>query len=166
MGLPHTEVDIIECNGVEVDYSNIVEKGQAYSVFAIQSPFDVTVATRLRPCPLESVRFIVDVNVGRLARYLRMAGFDTLYDCRWDDNRIIELIRLENMIVLTRDLGLLQRKEVQFGRYIRAQCPAEQLREVVRFFGLAGDIKPFVRCLECNGMLVPVAKVKLMPRPK
>lgn len=162
-GLPHTEVDRIECNGMEVDFSRPVEDACRFDIFPVSVPWDVSRPTLLRPRPLAAIRFIVDNNVGRLARYLRMAGFDTLYDYRWGDGDIVGLIEQDNRILLTRDLDLLKRKTVEFGRYIRSSRPERQMREVLHLFGTGGSI-PFSRCLECNSHLRSVEKQDILQR--
>ncbi|MDD3619215.1 MAG: Mut7-C RNAse domain-containing protein [Desulfobulbaceae bacterium] len=162
-GLPHTEVNRIECNAREVDFSRAVEDRDRFDIFPVHVPWDVARPTLLRPRPLQTIRFIVDNNVGRLARYLRMAGFDTLYDYRWTDGEIIALLEVENRILLTRDLDLLKRKRVEFGRYIRSGRPAAQVREVLNLFGAAG-LEPFSRCLECNFPLRSVEKEDVLHR--
>jgi uncharacterized protein with PIN domain len=164
-GLPHTEVGFIELDGQEVDFSLIVEDGGVFAVRPVPVPWNVSRPSVLRPVPLPAVSFIVDINVGRLARYLRAAGFDTLYDHTWSDNSIAELVRVEpERILLTRDMGLLMRKQVLFGRFIRATRPVAQLHEVVKLFGLTGQLAPFTRCLECNTLLQPVAKEEVLHR--
>lgn len=163
-GLPHTEVGGILSNGRPVDFSWRVAEGQSFEIFPIRPPWDVFSPSLLRPVPLPAVRFLADANVGRLARYLRLAGFDTLYDWRWDDDLIAAMVSRENRIVLSRDLGLLKRKQIDFGRCIRAMEPAAQLREVLGLLDLFGAMRPFSRCLECNTPLVPVQKKEVLPR--
>lgn len=164
LGLPHTEVGEIVCNGEPVDFSWPVAEGQSFEIFPIQPPWDVLSPCLLRPEPLPAVRFLADANVGRLARYLRLAGFDTVYDWRWDDDLIAAIVSREKRIVLSRDLGLLKRKQVDFGRCIRATKPTAQLREVIDLLDLSGEMLPFSRCLECNTPLQPVAKEAVMHR--
>lgn len=163
-GLPHTEVGEIVCNGEPVGFSWPVAAGQVFDIFPVLPPWDVLSPSLLRPAPLSVARFLADANVGRLARYLRLAGFDTLYDWRWDDDRIVAMIGRDNRIVLSRDLGLLKRKQIDFGRCIRATAPATQLREVIDLLGLSGAMQPFSRCPECNTPLQPVAKEAVMHR--
>jgi len=163
-GLPHTEIDRITCDDREVDFSFPVEEGQKFNIYPVLPPWNVFLPTMLRPQPLQSIRFVVDVNVGRLARYLRMAGFDTQYDYRWDDSKIMEFLDGEKRIVLTRDLGLLKRKNVQFGHYIRADRPFAQLHEVIRLLDLEEKVNPFTRCLECNRPLQAVSKEEVLHR--
>lgn len=163
-GLPHTEIGSIHVLGKEIDFSRIVEEGSEYIVEPLPLTWDVSVPSVLRPEPLHTVSFLADVNVGRLGRYLRAIGLDTLYDYRWTDEYISELLRKEQRILLTRDLRLLMRKHVVYGRYIRAIQPVEQLREVVGLFGLNNKLTLFSRCLDCNALLKPVAKNKIIHR--
>lgn len=163
-GLPHTEVGSIIMNDKEVDFNLIVEQGIVFDVYPVPSPWEVDKPSILRPTPLPTISFIVDVNVGRLARYLRAAGFDTLYDHRWNDEFIANMMQGEKRILLTRDMRLLMRKHVMFGRYVRATQPEKQLHEVLNLFGLTGTLDPFTRCLECNSLLQKVAKKEILHR--
>ncbi|ADW18417.1 protein of unknown function DUF82 [Desulfobulbus propionicus DSM 2032] len=163
-GVPHTEVERIACDGQPTDFSHLVRAGQHFDIHPITAPWDVTRPTPLRPEPLTGIRFIVDGNVGRLGRYLRMAGFDTLYDPRWDSKTLLGCLGEQPRIVLTRDLDLLKRKQVVFGRYIRADKPVGQLREVLALFGLGRWPRPFARCLDCNTPLEPVDKQRIVHR--
>ena len=74
----------------------------------------------MRPKPLRDPRFVLDVHLGRLAAYLRMLGFDTLYQNRCADDCLAEVARNERRILLTRDVGLLKRGSVTHGYYLRA----------------------------------------------
>ncbi len=163
-GLPHTEVGGIACDGRPADFCQRVEAGQRFDISPHPFPWDVTRPTILRPIPLPELRFVVDVNAGRLARYLRMAGFNTLYDSCWDDHVILVVLQNEPRLLLTRNHDLLKRKQVVFGRRIRADNPLDQLREVIRLFGIHDLPHPFSRCLECNAPLEPVAKRDILPR--
>lgn len=163
-GLPHTEIGEIKCRGRDVDFTFQVEDHHFFEIHPVRAPWNVTEKTLLRPEPLDMICFIVDVNVGRLARYLRMAGFDVLYDSGWHDAQITTMIERQPRIVLTRDLGLLKRKSVEFGRYVRSENPVEQLREVIHLLGLGNRLQPFTRCLECNTLLQAVAKQDVLHR--
>lgn len=158
IGLPHTEIGALRLADTMLDFSHIVEPGREYVVQPVPEPWDVTVPTVLRPDPLPGISFVVDINVGRLAKYLRASGFDVLFDPRWSDKYIASLMKKEKRILLTRDRGLLMRKQVEYGRYVRMTEPAGQLQEVLRLFGLKERIRPFTRCLECNEPLVKVRK--------
>ncbi len=164
LGIPHTEIGAIRSGGRETDFGFIPEPGQQIQVSEITPPFDVTRPSKLRPAPLPTVRFIVDVNVGRLAALLRLTGFDTAYGNSLDDRDIAELAHGENRVVLTKDRALLKRSKIVFGRLVRAVLPEDQLTETLHFFGLAGPYRLFTRCLRCNRILEPVAKEAILHR--
>ena len=164
LGLPHTEIGSITVGDREADFNWIVEDNSTCTVSPVMQPFDVTTPTTLRPETLAEVSFIADVNVGRLARYLRAAGINTLYDHRWRDEYISDLMTREKRILLTRDLRLLMRKHIHFGRYVRATRPEEQLQEVISLFGLSEKLVPFSRCLDCNSILEEVTKQEVLHR--
>ena len=123
----------------------------AYPVF---EALDVAPVTRVRPEPLRVIRFVLDVHLGRLARYLRLAGFDTLYDREAGDERLADVSRAEHRVLLTRDHGLLKRRAVTHGYCVRSTVPSRQLAEVVSRFDLRRLVRPFSRCTVCNGVLV------------
>jgi uncharacterized protein len=104
------------------------------------------------------MKFIVDSNVGRLARWLRIAGFDTVFINDLDDNRLVRLALSEERVLLTKDTQILKRRVATTGRLkvilIESEKVKEQLRQVVKTLNLAGEIKPFTLCLECNQPLV------------
>ena len=107
---------------------------------------------------LPDPRFVVDGHLGRLAAYLRMLGFDTWYERTADDALLAAIASSEKRLLLTRDLGLLKRKEVEQGYCVRSDKPLEQLREVTCRFALQSQSTPFSRCMECNGLLDSVSK--------
>ena len=107
---------------------------------------------------------MVDANLGKLALYLRILGFDTLYSNSYRDTEIAEVSRDQRRILLTRDRRLLQRSAVTHGYWVRSTDPVTQMREVASRFDLAGMIEPFHRCLRCNSLLVPVDKREILHR--
>ena len=76
IGIPHVEVDLILVNSISVSFSEKLKDGDRVSVYPVFETFDVTLATYLRPKPLRELKFILDVHLGRLAKYLRLCGFD------------------------------------------------------------------------------------------
>ena len=157
-GVPHVEVDLILVNGQSVDFSHRVQDGDRLSIYPVFEAFDIAGLTRLRPEPLRDPRFVLDVHLGRLAGYLRMLGFDSLYQNRCSDERLAEVSREEHRILLTRDVGLLKRGSVTHGYYLRTTQPRQQLVEVVRRFDLGRLANPFTRCLRCNTLLAEADK--------
>ena len=163
-GIPHTEVDLILANGETVDFSYVVENGDRISVYPVFEALDVTSLVRVRPKPLRESRFVLDVHLGRLAAYLRMLGFDTVYGQDAADAELARISHQEHRILLTRDRGLLKRSLVTHGYYVRETNPRAQLIEIVRRFDLANSIQPFARCLRCNAVLVPAGKEEVVSR--
>ena len=161
-GVPHTEVDLVLVNGNSVGFDYLINDGDDISVFPVFESIDITNVQHLRPKPLRNPKFIVDVRLGKLARYLRMMGFDVLYKNDIDDNEIVNLSLLEKRAILTRDRGILKRNEVTHGSWIRSTNVKEQLIEVIKRFDLKNIIKEFSRCIDCNSVLKPVSKNKII----
>jgi uncharacterized protein with PIN domain len=163
-GVPHTEVEIILANGHSVDFSYIVQDGDRISVYPVFESLDVSPLLRLRPAPLRTPAFILDTNLGRLARYLRLLGFDCLYQNDFDDDTVATTADREQRIVLTRDRALLQRKIITRGYFVREVRPRRQVKEVLSRFDLYRLVKPFSRCTRCNGDLQAVDKQSVEDR--
>ena len=157
-GVPHTEIDIILVNGRSVDFAYIVQDGDRISVYPVFESLDVSPLMRLRPAPLRTPAFILDTNLGRLARYLRLLGFDCLYENDYDDDTVADIAQRESRIVLTRDRALLQRKIITRGFFVRAVEPRMQVREILARLDLYRQVQPYSRCTRCNGMLQRVDK--------
>lgn len=164
--VPHTEIDLILVNGESVNFGYLPQNGDLVSVYPVFETFDISNVTRLRPEPLRETRFILDVHLGKLARKLRMVGFDSLYRNDFEDHEIIAIAKKEKRIILTRDIGILKNKEVTHGYFLRSNQPEEQLREVIRHFDLASSIKPLNRCICCNGKIVKVNKKDVIEQLK
>jgi hypothetical protein len=162
--VPHTEIGAIRNRDRERDFSWIPGPGCEVHVFPVIPPLEVTRPSLLRPEPYPEIRFLVDVNVARLAMLLRVLGVDTAFDPGASDAEMARQAEREERIVLTRDTGLLRRKAVRFGRCIRAHDPDEQLAEVVGFFGIRPPFALFSRCLRCNDPLVAVRKEEVWDR--
>jgi uncharacterized protein with PIN domain len=164
-GIPHTEVgSIVTSSGEERDFRYTPDFGETLHIHPHEPPVDVTKGTVLFPRPFEKIRFIVDVNVGRLAKLLRIGGFDTLYNPKWGDGEIAEKAHTEERVLLTRDRELLKRNAVLRGRLIRSFDPWGQFGEVITFFGLGEKIDLFSRCPRCNKLLEPVKKEDVIDR--
>ena len=163
-GVPHTEVDLILANGESVDFSYQVVDGDRISVYPMFEAFDVSALVRVRPQPLREVRFVLDGHLGKLARHLRLLGFDARYANDPTDVDLVAISNSERRVLLTRDVGLLKRGAVTHGCFVRSTDPREQVREVLRRFQLADRIDPYTRCLACNGSLEPIDKQDVADR--
>ncbi len=164
LGVPHTEVDLVLVNGQSVDFSYRLSPGDRISVYPVFEALDIAGVTAVRPQPLRLLRFLADVHLGRLAGYLRLAGFDTLYDNSWDDEQIAETAVRERRVLLTRDRGLLMRSVVSHGYLVRSARPREQLREVLDRFDLWGAVRPLSRCSVCNVAVAAVERERVIER--
>lgn len=157
-GVPHAEVDLVIVNSEPVDFTYRVRDGDRIAVYPMFEALDIGSIVSVRPEPLREPRFAADAHLGRLARHLRLLGFDTAYERDWDDARLAAAAHAERRIVLTRDVGLLKRNVVTHGLFVRAQQPLGQLLEVARRLQLVSRFRPFTRCLACNGTLTAVPK--------
>lgn len=164
LGIPHPIIAKLMVNGREVDFDYIMHHGDAIEAFPLTPPINPLIPTTLRPQALDRIAFVVDVNAGKLAMFLRMLGFDTVYDNDLRDARLAEIAAVEKRILLTRDTSLLKRKIVGHGYLLREEDPIRQLVEVIRLYDLSGKIKPLRRCMPCNGLLVPIDKGAIIER--
>jgi uncharacterized protein with PIN domain len=153
IGIPHVEVDLILVNGQSVNFKYPLQNNDSVLVYPVFEMLNISNVTHLREKPLRDIKFILDVHLGKLAKYLRILGFDTFYRNNCDDPEIIRISLNEHRIILTRDRGLLKVKKVTHGYFIRSQEPLEQLREVLNHFDLYHLIRSFTRCTKCNGLL-------------
>ena len=164
LGIPHTEVDLILVNHTSVDFSYIVRPNDRISVYPMFESFDITPVTRLRSKPLRGNRFVLDVHLGKLAVYLRFAGFDTLYRNDYRDEELAFLSAKEHRILLSRDRELLKRHIITHGYYVRETHPKRQLAEVFKRFQLSVTFPLQQRCTQCNAIIQPIDKASISHR--
>src|SRR5215469_10638028 len=107
LGVPHTEVGLILVNSEPVKFTHLVRNSDYISVYPTFTSLDLFSLLQLRP-PLDDIRFAVDTHLGRLATYLRMLGFDTLFEIGWDDRELSQISARESRVLLTRNRGLLK----------------------------------------------------------
>jgi len=160
-GVPHSEVALIEVNGQTKSHSYQLQDNdhvEVYPLTGAQAHALLLSTDDARP------RFIVDVNLGKLARWLRLLGFDTCWKNDFTDSEIVHLSVEERRVILTRDRRLLFHKVILQGFWIRSVIPMEQIQEILRRIGIADGIRPFHRCLECNGLIHPVAKTSIIDK--
>jgi uncharacterized protein len=144
-GVPLPEVGSLLVNGTPVQPSHQPGSGDRIRVGAIN-----------RPQSLPEPRFLLDVHLGALARRMRLVGLDTAYSNDLDDDTLIELANSGRRLLLTKDRGLLRRRRLWLGAYVRGDRADEQLSDVLDRFGPA--LEPWTRCMVCNGELRPAPK--------
>jgi uncharacterized protein with PIN domain len=151
LGIPRTEVGGLFVNGRPVALTFRPADGDEMTVYPVRREADLDAAP---PC------FVLDVHLGRLARLLRLLGFDTEWSRDAADATLAGIARREGRILLSRDRGLLKRKEVRRGCLVWSQDPRRQLDEVVERYDLRSRLAPFSRCMVCN---TPLARVGDLP---
>jgi uncharacterized protein with PIN domain len=161
IGVPHTEIDVILVNGRSVDFTYRLQGSEYVSVYPVFERFDISDVARLRPAPLRVTRFIADVHLGKLARSLRLLGFDTAWERDLSDEDIIERSLREQRIILTRDRAIPRHGRVTHGYWLRTTDSQQQLDGVVHALDLSGAIRPYTRCMQCNGTLRDAAPAEI-----
>lgn len=154
MGVPLSEVDLILLNGKPAPRNQKLSVNDYVSVYPTFESFDIGDLRTTQTEALRKTTFVADAHLGKLTKYLRMLGFDTLYRNDFGDDEIINLSLSEKRIILTRDKNLLNSSLVTHAYYIRATDKHQQLVEVVDKFDLRSQFKPFTRCMTCNACLM------------
>ena len=162
LGVPHTEVDLILVNGKSVGFDYLINNRDDVSVYPVFESLDISGVQHLRPKPLRKPKFVADVHLGRLTKYLRMMGFDVFYRNNLKDDEIVNMSLKERRAILTKDRGILKRSEVTHGYWVRSTKVNEQAFEILKRFDLKNQINEFSRCIECNQLLKPVLKEKIL----
>lgn len=158
LGVPHTEVDLILVNGQSVDFGYRLRPRDYVAVYPVFESLNIAGLTHLRPRPLRDPRFICDVHLGKLARRLRLLGFDVSYSNSATDPEIVAAALAEHRIILTRDRGILKQRAVTHGYQVRSDRVTDQVTELLDRFDLRKLVSPLTRCARYNGMVEAVAK--------
>ena len=164
LGIPHPEVALILVNGESVDFAYLVKNGDRVAVYPQLATLEIGLLSQVQPQALTHIRFILDIHLGKLATYLRLLGFDVLYQNDYQDQELAELSSQTERVLLTRDRGLLKRSVVTYGYCVRDKKPEKQVLEVLQRFELFSKLAPFQRCLCCNSLLEPVDKATICAR--
>lgn len=148
LGVPHTEVGLVlregrPC-GLEEHSLQPAERISVYPAWrSLRSP----------GLPGEAPRFIADAHLGRLARWLRFAGLDTLWHVSGPDHELAALALRDKRVVLTRDRALLMHRNVERGCFLRPTEPLQQLQELAFRLDLPLlDLDRPARCTVCNAV--------------
>ncbi|MFG2645854.1 Mut7-C RNAse domain-containing protein [Streptomyces sp. NPDC048370] len=154
LGVPLTEAGRILVDGRPVGVSHIPAAGETVEVEDVERPQEV---------PGAPLRFLLDVHLGTLARRLRLLGVDAAYESEdIGDPALAALSAREQRVMLSRDRGLLRRRELWAGAYVYSDQPDDQLRDVLERF--APPLRPWTRCTACNGPLTDADKDSVRER--
>ncbi|MGW1805078.1 Mut7-C RNAse domain-containing protein [Streptomyces sp. NPDC002078] len=152
LGVPLTEVGALVVDGSEVPASHIPKDGETVRVRPVDRP------QRVPGAPL---RFLLDVHLGTLARRLRLLGVDTAYESTdIGDAALAARSAAEKRVMLSRDRGLLRRRELWAGAFVYSHRPDDQLHDVLDRFH--PDLHPWTRCTACNGLLKQATKAEVV----
>ncbi|AJE85338.1 hypothetical protein SLNWT_4962 [Streptomyces albus] len=153
-GVPLTEAGTLLVDGRPVEPSHVPAAGEHIEVRAV---------TRPQHLPGAPLRFLLDVHLGTLARRLRLLGVDAAYESEdIGDPALAARSAAERRVLLSRDRGLLRRRELWAGAYVYSDRPDEQLRDVLGRF--TPRLAPWTRCTACNGLLRPARKEEVADR--
>ncbi|WNZ08986.1 Mut7-C RNAse domain-containing protein [Streptomyces sp. 11x1] len=154
LGVPLTEVGALVVDGRAIPVSHVPTADESVVVRPVSRP------QRVPGAPL---RFLLDVHLGTLARRLRLLGVDAAYESTdIGDPALASLSAAEQRVMLSRDRGLLRRRELWAGAYVYSTQPEEQLRDVLDRF--APELRPWTRCTACNGLLKSATKEEVADR--
>lgn len=161
-GVPHTEVDRVLANREPVNFSYVLNENSDVEVHSVNFTRSDCPGTQLQSRDIR--KFAADGHLGKLARNLRLLGFDVFYANTAEDRQLLEIMQREERALITRDRRLLMHSVVRHGYCPRSGDGEEQTIEVLRRFDLESAIAPFTRCLECNARLETVEKKELIDR--
>jgi uncharacterized protein with PIN domain len=153
LGIPLTEVGSVSVDGREVGTDWRPVAGSVVSVLPTRRP---------QRTPTYPPRFLLDIHLGALARRLRLLGVDTTWSndpVESADDALVAYAQQHDRVLLTRDRGILLRRSLPAGAYVRGQRPDDQVTDVLDRF--APPLAPFTRCPACNGVLQSVAKAEV-----
>ncbi|WP_189214974.1 MULTISPECIES: Mut7-C RNAse domain-containing protein [Streptomyces] len=154
LGVPLTEVGVLLVDGRQVPTSHVPAAGEHVEVRPV---------TRPQAVPGAPLRFLLDVHLGTLARRLRLLGVDAAYESTdIGDPALATRSAAERRVMLSRDRGLLRRRELWAGAFVYSTKPDEQLRDVLDRF--APELRPWTRCTACNGLLKEATKEEVADR--
>ena len=152
LGIPLTETGDLTVDGAPTDPSERPDPGSVIGIGAVRRPQDTS----------RAAGFLLDVHLGSLARRLRLLGVDTAYANDAEDAALVEQAGRERRILLTQDRGLLMRRALWGGAFVRGHGADAQLADVLDRF--APPLAPWTRCGACNGELVAVPKEEVLDR--
>ncbi|MCS0602429.1 Mut7-C ubiquitin/RNAse domain-containing protein [Streptomyces sp. LP11] len=156
LGVPLTEVGTLLVDGRAVPVSHVPRAGEQVTVRPVERP------QRVPGAPL---RFLLDVHLGTLARRMRLLGIDTAYESAdIGDPALAARSAAEQRVMLSRDRGLLRRRELWAGAFVYSTRPDDQLPDILDRF--APDLAPWTRCTACNGLLTEATKEEVADQLK
>lgn len=162
--VPIEEIDLILVNQQSQGLDYQLHNEDRVSIYPVFELFDISSVSKIRIKPLRTLKFIGDVHLGRLCKYLRMLGFDTLYFKNYTVEQLIELSRQGRRILLSKDQKLGKHPKVNHWYWVRSSDPMEQIRDLYEKLDLEGNIDPLTRCIKCNNEIISIPKKEVMQK--
>jgi uncharacterized protein len=150
LGIPLSVVDLILVNGKSASQEYPLNNGDRISIYPVFETFNIASILQLREKPLRSLRFICDVHLGKLAKHLRMLGFDVIYQNDFSLGQLVQISVEEQRILLSRSREIFKNKLITRGYLVTSDKIHIQLKEIISYFDLKDFIQPLSRCLKCN----------------
>ncbi len=164
LNVPAKEIDLILINQKSEGFDYILKNNDRISVYPKFELFDISELNDVRDRPLRETKFICDVHLGKLSRYLRMLGFDSLYSNQYSNDEIIKISYEEKRIILSKNIKFKKYEEVTHFYWIRSSNTKEQLIDIIKKMQLENCINPYTRCIECNDLIQEIEKNKIKKR--
>lgn len=162
--VPPERIDVALVNGGSTSLSHRLAPGDRVALYPVFEALDVTPLSRLPGRPLRRTRFVADVHLARLARLLRMLGFDTLWWRQARDDDLVGSAEAEGRVLLTRDRALAGREDVTRALWVWPATPGAQVAAILDRLDLYAQVRPFTRCMVCNGQVTPVPQATVAER--
>jgi uncharacterized protein with PIN domain len=161
INVPSGEIDLLLVDGQSVNTEYILNGDEHLSVYPKFERFNIRGLTKVREVPLRTPKFICDSHLGKLCKYLRMLGFDTLFATNLNLREMIYISLEQKRIILSRNLRLINHPYVTRSYWVKSFDALQQTQCVIENLDLSGLIFPLSRCLICNGILVKTEKRKI-----
>lgn len=168
MGVPHCEVNYVIADYISVPFQNFLNNGNDIEVYP-NGVFPHNSPVKLLPLyanPDISKGLILDVQLGKLAKFLRILGIDAIYKNDYGDQEIASTSASSGRLILTRDVDLLKLNMVEYGYWVRETDPEKQFTEVLSRFFTGFSFALFSRCLICNHTISAISKEEIVSRLK
>lgn len=162
--IPSNEIDLLLVNQQSQNIGYQLKDQDRISVFPMFELFDISGISEVRNRPLRKTQFICDVHLGKLGKYLRMLGFDTLYSNQYSKKEIISIAENESRIILSKDRSFSKYPTVNRFYRVRSSNSLEQLKDLLDRMSLYRQFNPFSRCLRCNHPIKPIEKKEIQSR--
>jgi len=156
--IPPEKIDFIIVNGNSQGYDYVLKDLDFVSIYPAFESFDISEVQPLHKKPLRNLIFICDSHLGKLCKYMRMLGFDTLYFNNISKSKIIDISIKEKRIIVTRNYKLIKDCNVSHIVLIKSDNAKEQILEIISKLDLSESIEPFTRCLKCNEIIESIEK--------